>query len=248
MIARRSPLASSKARPSSARSSSARSSSARPSSARPSSARRTASFALVAALGAAALTHSACVTSSEPQSCNEEPIYAGLATDEAWRVMVDAQGRATADGANAPVIETPSDAQVLSSTEDAPTLRWTSKLQVMLTPAPGDASYSGARRPTSPFDVLTEMLIPTAHAHLPPITGDVYFVELDIPGRPCPWGILTTNLDYPLDGETWAQLQAVPGQTITMNITSAYLTENRITEGPFKAAPRTFVVGKTAAR
>ena len=198
---------------------------------------------------AALLSAAACVAPPEPGACAEEPVYAGRATDEAWRAVLDGQARAAPNDPKAATVQVPAEGDRFPTDGAPPTLTWTSPLQVAGAVGAPLTRVPGHRRPApSPFDVVTGFLLPAAHAHLAPLTGDVYFVQFDIPGRPCPWGVLTTNLEYPLDAETWAQLQTAKGQPITMRVTSAYLTDNRITEGPFIAAPRTFTVTTTTAK
>jgi hypothetical protein len=82
-----------------------------------------------------------------------------------------------------------------------------------------------------------------AKPHLPPVTGDVYFVEIAVPGRRCPVNLITTNLSWQLDATTWAELTAGGAKTLSVTLTSAYLETGLITDGPFRPdAPRTFKV------
>lgn len=62
------------------------------------------------------------------------------------------------------------------------------------------------------------------------------------PGETCPVGLVTTELQWQLDAGAWARLKAAAGQTLTVTVMSAYLTENRITERPFMSTPRAFRV------
>jgi hypothetical protein len=78
--------------------------------------------------------------------------------------------------------------------------------------------------------------------HLPPVTDDVYLVRIAVPGRTCPVMLLTTQLEWQLTDAQWGVLRAAPGD-MSVSIVSAYLDENRITEGPFApAAPLVFQV------
>jgi hypothetical protein len=83
-------------------------------------------------------------------------------------------------------------------------------------------------------------VLPSAEAHLPPFTGDIYWVQVKVPGRECPVEMLTSNLEWPLDAATWDTLRGAMGQDLSIQVTSAYLVENRLREGPYRlAAPRT---------
>jgi len=168
-----------------------------------------------------------------------EPTYAGAATDEAWRVVLDAYDRAEVGAADAVTITSPAPGEVFDKSADAPQFTWTSPLD------DDSAQRATPRVPAlSLMDLAFDIGIGEAHAHLPPISGDIYYVELAIPGRACPLTVLTTNLRYTLDADQWALVKAASGP-ITMTITSAYLSENRITSdgGPFRpAAATTFEV------
>jgi hypothetical protein len=84
---------------------------------------------------------------------------------------------------------------------------------------------------------------PLAKPHLPPVTGDVYLVEIGVPGRECPVNVLTTDESWQLDAASWAAVTAGGAHDATVTVTSAYLVEGRITEGPFQpSTPRTFKI------
>jgi hypothetical protein len=83
--------------------------------------------------------------------------------------------------------------------------------------------------------------VPTAEAHLPPYTGDIYLVQVTVPGRECPVQVLTSELSWQIDEASWAIMAGAGGQALSVQITSAYLQENRLKEGPYRmATPRTF--------
>lgn len=48
--------------------------------------------------------------------------------------------------------------------------------------------------------------------------------------------MVTTELSHPLDARSWA------GQPLTLQLTSAYLADERISEGPFRADDVSFTV------
>ncbi len=79
--------------------------------------------------------------------------------------------------------------------------------------------------------------------HLPPVTSDVYLVHITVPGRECPIALLTTEEEWRLDASSWDLMRSAGGN-LSIEITAAYLAENRITEGPYRpAAPTTFTIG-----
>ncbi|NMO18186.1 hypothetical protein HPC49_51415 [Pyxidicoccus fallax] len=178
-----------------------------------------------------------------------EPLYGGDATDEAWRTLVDAKGLATA-GSDSVTLESPTAGQTYSSTDAPPTWRWTSPLaSVVPGPGPGSVTPSHPARPReerrSVLAWLGNLVLPSAEAHLPPFTGDIYWVQVTVPGRQCPVEMLTSNLEWRLDAATWDTLRGSVDQDLTVQVTSAYLLQNKLTEGPFRLeAPRTIrVVG-----
>lgn len=90
------------------------------------------------------------------------------------------------------------------------------------------------------FDRLAALVLPSAHAHLPPVTSDVYLLEIDVPDR-CPVAGLTTELSFTFSAEDWAEVVAGGGAR-TARLLSAFVAENNVTEGPFLATPLTFTV------
>lgn len=156
-----------------------------------------------------------------PGKC-PEPQYEGKATDEAYLSMVDAESRATADAMKAPQLQVTEGMQFPSS--PVPTFRWTSTLTASATPPPRAA-------PSSPW--YRELLYGSAWAHLPPVTGSVFWFKIAVPGELCPVELLSTRTEWTPTAEIWTKLGKGSGPR-TVTAQSAYLTENRITEGPFK--------------
>ncbi len=192
-------------------------------------------------MAAVAALASGCKDDTPDDPCGE-PIYGGAATDEAWRTMVDGEARATAD-AKAPSFTAPTEAQTFTATDSPPVVSWTSPL-ALAPRSPSNVVPASRTAWARVLGVLGSLVEGTAEAHLPPITGSVYFLHFDIAGRTCPYNVLTTNLDWQIDAAGWAAMKAAtPRSAISIRIVSAYLTENRITEGPFKpAVARTFKI------
>lgn len=196
---------------------------------------------------AAALLGLTACGKDEPETVDcGEPLYAGKATDEAWRAMVDAKGAAQ-DSSRAVTLVSPEEGQTIAASDSAPRFQWTSPLRASLE-RPGKARPSPEARPRaerhSMLAWLGNLLVPTAEAHLPPVTGDLYLVQVQVPGRECPVEVLTSELEWQLDEGTWATLREAAGKDLTLQVTSAYLVQNRITEGPYRLdAPRAFRVG-----
>jgi hypothetical protein len=195
------------------------------------------STACVAAL---ALTTSAC----DPDTTTDcgEPLYAGKSTDEAWRALVDVKQRPI-DSSRAVTLLSPTEGEAYPASANPPTWEWTSPLRASLQrPGQGMLALEAAPRPSRSFTAwLGDLLLPTAHAHLPPYTGDLYWLEISAGGE-CPVAqVLTSELSWQMDATTWAELGKHAGKDLTVQVMSAYLVQNRVTEGPFRlAAPRTF--------
>jgi hypothetical protein len=174
-------------------------------------------------------------------SCREdgrdcgEPLYAGNATDEAWRAIVDGEDDLSFDDADGPTITLPAEGQILPRTDEPPELAWTSPIAS----APRRRTRHFARRTPAPefSDLLARAFWGTALAHQPPITDDIYHLRIDVPGRDCPIAVLTTELSWRVDSASWETMRDATG-TLSIEITSAYLTENRITEGPYRPSAR----------
>ncbi|QDE71842.1 hypothetical protein BHS09_35370 [Myxococcus xanthus] len=166
------------------------------------------------------------------EACGE-PLYGGDATDEAWRTFVDAQGRPT-DSSQAVTLESPVPGQTYALDAAPPTWRWTSPLASWL---PSHAPRTPARPRETPRAMMAwlgNLLLPSAQAHLPPVTGDFYWVQVTVPGRRCPVELLTSNMEWQLDAATWDVLRAASGQDLRVQVTSAYLVQNRLREGPYR--------------
>jgi hypothetical protein len=178
---------------------------------------------------------------SEPE-CGE-PLYAANATDEAWLGLVDAMKRAP-DSSRAVDLLSPTEGQVYTGADAAPRWEWNSPLHASLERGSPRGTLALQARPRSGRSVLAwvgELLVPTAHAHLPPYTGELYLVEVSVPGRSCPVRVLTSELAWQLDAESWSTLREAAGNNLTVQVTSAYMVQNRVTEGPYRmATPRTF--------
>ncbi len=167
----------------------------------------------------------------------EQPSYAGDATDEVYRVMLDARGTAKSSG----------DLATFTSPEDGgavevdvwPEFTWDSPLK--LAAAPSTSSPAWRRPAKSLLRDLSSLFIPQAHAHLPPITSDVYLLEVDVPGRACPVAGLTTELSFVFPEDAWSVITDGGGAR-TARLLSAFVTDNRVTEGAFIAAPVTFTI------
>lgn len=170
-----------------------------------------------------------------------EPVYGGDASDEAWRTMVDGDDLAETGGPNAPVVTEPAEGDDVSASSASLTITWASAIARLDPSAPGGSSPG----PSVPgwLEEVRGLFEGTAWAHLPPVTGDIYWVRIGVPGRACLVEGVTTELQWEVTGAAWEALGSATGQSITIDVTSAYLTENRIIEGPYRAAePRTVTI------
>jgi hypothetical protein len=167
----------------------------------------------------------------------EEPAFAGSASDEVWRVMLDARAAATTDGDVATFTEPVAGATLAAASP--PTFSWLSPLKVAQ--ALPSSTPAWRPRPKGLVDEVVALVLPPARAHLPPVTSDVYLLEVDVPGRTCPVAGLTTELGFAFSADGWATI-AADGGARTARLLSAFVTDNRVTEGAFVAAPVSFTV------
>ena len=168
-------------------------------------------------LFAAALAIAGC----KPPEC-AEPIYEGKASDEAYLSILDAESRATKDDSKATIFTSPTAGQSFTAT-DSPVFGWTSGLMALAPPP--------RRAPAEPAFHLMDYVYASAWAHLPPVTGAVYWLRFKVAGNSCPaLAVLTTETEYAPDSAAWASLQ---GKSLTLSGLAVYLQENRVTEGPF---------------
>ena len=171
------------------------------------------------------------------------PYYDGAGSDEAWRTMQDGEAHARADDANAVHLFFPTEAVVISATGTPPTFNWTTPLTASRETLPrGDAIAS---RESSWSSSVGGWIYGSAWAHLPPITGPTHFLRITVPRQTCPLEVLTTRTEWTPNEAAWAALKTFTTGTLTFDVFSAYLQENRITEGPYHfTRPLSFTVAK----
>jgi hypothetical protein len=186
----------------------------------------------LACLAALALT--AC--SKETATACDEPLYGGKATDEAWHSMVDASSKPT-DSSRAVTVTSPTPGQVYAATDPAPAWAWTLPQATLRRPGALTPRHT-APTPRSSLARLGEWILPSAEAHLAPFTGELFWVQVFTPGATCPVAqMLTSDQSWQLDEDSWAALGTHAGETLSVQVTRAYLVENDITEGPYKLDP-----------
>ncbi|MBM7112949.1 hypothetical protein [Archangium primigenium] len=176
-----------------------------------------------------ALVTAACGEKEPEVTACAEPLYGGKATDEAWHSMVDVRNKPL-DTSGAVYLASPTEGEAYAADAPPPTWAW----------ALPEASRTPASPPTRPFRPLAwlgEWLVPSAHAHLPPYTGELYWVEV-FAGGTCPVAqILTSETTWTPDAESWAVIGRQAGQPLTLQVTRAYLLQNTVTEGPYRLDP-----------
>lgn len=201
---------------------------------------------LIGVAGAALAVIAACGhkkgESSDPR-CDEAVVpYEGGATDEACKTMLDAEDAGsvvigTAGTGNIPRITLPTNGAAIAVASSALTIRWTSPLDL-----DGETFlfHPWKPEPEPLFDRILEQMNPisTAWAHLPPLTGTLHMVRITgIAGRTDPFLLFTTRLHTVIEGSNLAPILATTGP-MTIELTDAYLTENRIltpsSDGPFR--------------
>lgn len=189
-----------------------------------------------AAVATALLLSSGCGKETSASDCGE-PLYGGSATDEAWRAIVDARQKPL-DASQAVTLTSPAEGETYAADAPPPHFTWTSPLRASLErPASeGRLAQAHPRPRKSVLAWLGGLLVPTAEAHLAPFTGDIYYVQVLVPGRTCPVEMLTSNLDWQLDADAWSAIGEARDQDLSIQVTSAYLKENQLTEGPYRLA------------
>jgi hypothetical protein len=160
-------------------------------------------------------------------------LFEGSASDEAWLAIDEAP--VTEDPAGASWTFTPTR---WSRAGTAPTFTWSSSLSGVRhrraphgLPPDGDAS-PGIRLARG-FDAL---LVPVAHAHLPPITGQVYRLIFTIPGEGAPLRVLTTDPSFTPGAAALTSLNRATGP-VALELVHTYLVGNRVMEGPYRLPP-----------
>lgn len=186
-------------------------------------------FVLAASLATAAAA-AGCGDDGAPVANLDDVIFEGAASDEAWVAVAEAATSPDPSGAGWVFAPT---SFLRSGT--TPTFTWTP-------PAPG---VHGPRRTPSrtpafdeqPLDYfargLSEFVHPVAHAHLPPVTGDVYRLIFTVPDQPTPLRVLTTDHSYSPGGTAFAKLASATGP-ISLELVHAYLMQGRVMEGPYR--------------
>jgi hypothetical protein len=184
----------------------------------------------------------ACTGAEERFPCGE-PAYVADASDEVFVALLDAEDNLVVDANRTSTLTVPAGGAI-DDAAAAPLLSWQSSLVAVHDVATSRPAHPSFQR-RSVSDVqrawasLTSLIVPSAHAHLPPVTGDVHWVRIHAAGQgtACPMlqGLSTTT-DWQLDDDSWATWKAATG-AYEVTITSAYVVDNRITEGPFRSSP-----------
>src|SRR5438105_860664 len=125
-------------------------------------------------VGAVAVVGCACGS-----KCSD-PQYEGKASDEAYLTMQDGEARATADAMKAPQLQL-TDGTALPASP-VPTFRWTSTLTASALPRPRVV-------PERPW--WRGLIYAEASAHLPPVTGSIFWFKIAVPGELCPVELLS---------------------------------------------------------
>lgn len=196
----------------------------------------------LAVMGALAFVTAGCSGGDEPGDACGEPTYAEGSTDEAWFSILDAKDRVQKDDTHGAEVTSPTENEALTADAAAPKITWTSTLSASIDSPRLPAGPVPASR-TSFAERVLDWVYPAAWAHEPPVTGPMHLLEITIPNRDCPVRVLTAQTEWQVDSNTWTLMQSHKGDTMKIEVTSVYLSENRITEGPYRrSAPRTFTV------
>lgn len=165
----------------------------------------------------------------------EPAVYGGKASDEAWMSVRDALANAQVDEAKAPTVTSPESGAQFSDGARPTEFAWTSPLSARRDVQP----WSPSKRGFSPWSLI----IGTAEAHLPAVTGEVFLLEVGKQAETCPYLVLTTDNAFSTDDGLKTRLST--GGTFTATVTSVYLQDNRVTEGPYRSAKASdFTIGR----
>src|ERR1041385_8918799 len=141
----------------------------------------------VAAVAVVAVSLAGCPGPEDP--CDDKVLYTGGGTDEVLLTMRDAKDRATTN-ADGPTITAPTPGQKIPASGDAPTFTWDSPLKTAMAAPTLWAPPRTLERPPL-FDRVAAAIVPPAYAHEPPVSSDVYLVEIPVDGAQCPVQIVT---------------------------------------------------------
>jgi hypothetical protein len=157
-----------------------------------------------------------------------EVVYDGDASDEALERVWPKIASAELSDTRAARITAPMNNQEISSSSP-PTFSWA--LATSERPASPSLGGGGAKLAQGVLYFGSAI----AEAHLPPVTGEVYLVELDLSSHGStrePLRLFTTKLDWTPDAASWDLLKSAAG-AIRIKIYNAYLNKNVLEEGPF---------------
>jgi hypothetical protein len=151
---------------------------------------------------------------------NDSPadvVYENNGTDEAWITLAEAGWDPVT--ANALTLTAPS---AIRRDGEAPTFTWSQALASRVTRSAPESSFAWR---------FEDLFISRAKAHLPPVTGDIYRVDIEAGDKVI--RVLTGATSYTPDEEAWATIKQA--SRVRVSLTYAYFLNGRITTGPFVA-------------
>ncbi len=159
--------------------------------------------------------------------------YTGCAGDEQWRTFDDQEHNAVVADATGPAITQPDLTAPLGA---KPVFQWNQDPGDPGMPT-GDVPHDGPGCnqccPQWNIGALTT-------AHLPPISGDVYDLQLSVGGH-LDYRVITTLQEWTPPDATWA---AWKGKTVSLKIWRMTVLRNDPKQGPYTpSAPLVFTVG-----
>lgn len=197
---------------------------------------RTPRALLGAIVASAVLLTQAIQCSSGDESDLPDAIYEGRASDEAYERLLDKLPAAQVSAMSAIVITSPANGSQLPSAPP-PTLAWN------LPTATLDEPRTGPRRFR---DTPSWLAFRSAEAHLPPLTGNVFYLEIRSSSREEDTiRVLTTETSWAIDDASWRKLRERKAP-VTIKAYNAYLNRNIVEEGPFTPPNATeFTIAET---
>lgn len=156
-----------------------------------------------------------------PQRTPDE--YGGCGTDENWRTFDDRETthQVTTDDSQAPQYTLPAANGMSFPSAAPPTFTWSLTPTLPGKPPNGDAACTAC--PTCG---------PLLPAHLPPVSGDVYDLQLSSGGQVV-YRVITTLQVWTAPAAVWS---GWAGKSISLATIRVTLSVNDVTEGPFQGS------------
>lgn len=189
--------------------------------------------AILGACLAANLVH--CDNVEKRDSSLPEVVYGGIASDEAFERLWPKIPTAEVSASKGAMIIAPAAGATLSGALPS-SFTWAAHASARPAARPQLAEMKVRDpRQTLSFSLdgaSIDFGLGAAEAHLPPVSGNIFLLELSLPGSDAPIRILTTELSWTPDPTSWSRMRSAGGP-ISARLYNAYLRDNILEEGPY---------------